>query len=192
MRQTALRRIQDEYAQALQEAKERAQKRQVEAENRTKNDGEWLENWASGNERDSNQVASGALEGGDSWDDRTIEEQNKKKKLQQLAHAVQEAENEDDEWEPSLEDWEELVDDLEIRTIACGNQHTVILLHDGRVFSCGKSDSGQLGHGDEHASNVLVPTQVCGIAKEDGVCQVRECTSCANNFLPEALIVGCS
>lgn len=31
---------------------------------------------------------------------------------------------------------------------ACSYHHTVILCSDGTVFSCGRNDSGQLGHGD--------------------------------------------
>jgi RCC1 and BTB domain-containing protein len=31
---------------------------------------------------------------------------------------------------------------------ACSYHHTVILCSDGSLFSCGRNDSGQLGHGD--------------------------------------------
>lgn len=33
-----------------------------------------------------------------------------------------------------------------VRTIACGENHTMFLLDDGRVYSCGSNDLGQLGH----------------------------------------------
>lgn len=34
-----------------------------------------------------------------------------------------------------------------IKEVACGEHHTLILLKDGKVYSCGNNDYGQLGHG---------------------------------------------
>ena len=31
-------------------------------------------------------------------------------------------------------------------SVACGSYHTVIVTHDGKVYSCGSNDHGQLGH----------------------------------------------
>lgn len=33
-----------------------------------------------------------------------------------------------------------------LKEIACAGQHTVFLLHDGSVFTCGANSCGQLGH----------------------------------------------
>lgn len=30
--------------------------------------------------------------------------------------------------------------------VACGSLHTLVLLHNGEVYSCGNNDYGQLGH----------------------------------------------
>lgn len=35
---------------------------------------------------------------------------------------------------------------LNIDQISCGATHTLILLKDGRMFTCGNNDYGQLGH----------------------------------------------
>ena len=38
-----------------------------------------------------------------------------------------------------------------VKDIACGKQHTVILLEDGQVYSAGSNESKQLGH-EKHGS----------------------------------------
>lgn len=30
--------------------------------------------------------------------------------------------------------------------VSCGSTHTILLLNDGRIFTCGNNDYGQLGH----------------------------------------------
>jgi len=39
-----------------------------------------------------------------------------------------------------------------LREVACGGQHSLFLLRDGRVFTCGSNRCGQLGH-DEPSSS---------------------------------------
>ncbi|XP_008552683.1 probable E3 ubiquitin-protein ligase HERC4 isoform X2 [Microplitis demolitor] len=34
----------------------------------------------------------------------------------------------------------------EVKDIACGNNYTIVITHDGKIYSCGNNDSGQLGH----------------------------------------------
>lgn len=31
-------------------------------------------------------------------------------------------------------------------SVACGNNHTIVITEDGQVYSCGNNDCGQLGH----------------------------------------------
>ena len=38
-----------------------------------------------------------------------------------------------------------------IRSIACGRNHTLFLLSDGTVYSCGMNDSGQLGRDNKRS-----------------------------------------
>lgn len=35
---------------------------------------------------------------------------------------------------------------LNVKEAACGTSHTLLLMHDGKVYSCGNNDYGQLGH----------------------------------------------
>ncbi|XP_011505541.1 PREDICTED: probable E3 ubiquitin-protein ligase HERC4 [Ceratosolen solmsi marchali] len=35
---------------------------------------------------------------------------------------------------------------LQVKQIACGENHTIIITEDGQIYSCGNNDSGQLGH----------------------------------------------
>lgn len=48
--------------------------------------------------------------------------------------------------------------------VACGNNHTVALTGDGRVFTWGHGGYGRLGHGS--ATDVLVPTSIKGFEHE--------------------------
>lgn len=41
-----------------------------------------------------------------------------------------------------------LPSDGEVVSIAAGSGHTVILMSDGSIYSCGRGDDGRLGHGD--------------------------------------------
>ena len=40
---------------------------------------------------------------------------------------------------------------LSVTQVACGYYHTVGITEDGKVFSCGRNDYGQLGHGDRQS-----------------------------------------
>ena len=42
-----------------------------------------------------------------------------------------------------------------VRHVAAGNDHTMIVLEDGRVFACGRGQAGQLGLGDRKDVNSL-------------------------------------
>ena len=39
---------------------------------------------------------------------------------------------------------------LSVHSIACGEDHTLLLMNDGSVYSCGNNDAGQLGHDKSH------------------------------------------
>ncbi|XP_054634415.1 probable E3 ubiquitin-protein ligase HERC3 isoform X2 [Dunckerocampus dactyliophorus] len=43
-----------------------------------------------------------------------------------------------------------------LKEVACGGQHSVFLLHDGSVYTCGSNSCGQLGHDKPGASPELV------------------------------------
>ena len=45
--------------------------------------------------------------------------------------------------------------------VACGGSHTVALTKKGEVFTWGKNNHGQLGHGDKE--NRIVPTKVAAL-----------------------------
>jgi regulator of chromosome condensation len=47
---------------------------------------------------------------------------------------------------------------LKIKMAAAGQHHSALLAEDGRVFTWGRGEYGQLGHGDKE--NISVPTQV--------------------------------
>lgn len=50
-----------------------------------------------------------------------------------------------------------------VKSIAGGTHHTLILKHDGTVWATGKNDNGQLGIGEASASGVTKPIQVKGL-----------------------------
>uniref|UniRef100_A0A3Q2DP84 HECT and RLD domain containing E3 ubiquitin protein ligase 3 n=1 Tax=Cyprinodon variegatus TaxID=28743 RepID=A0A3Q2DP84_CYPVA len=43
-----------------------------------------------------------------------------------------------------------------LKEVACGGQHTLFLLHDGSVYTCGSNSCGQLGHNRDGTSPELV------------------------------------
>lgn len=50
-----------------------------------------------------------------------------------------------------------------IRSIACGESHTIFILKDGTLWSCGCNDQGQLGH-DKASETHTHPAQVEGLS----------------------------
>lgn len=36
--------------------------------------------------------------------------------------------------------------DSYVKQVSCGRWHTLFLTSDGKIFSCGSNDNGQLGH----------------------------------------------
>lgn len=63
------------------------------------------------------------------------------------------------------------IDDVElkcekpkIKAIACGGRHNLVLTKDGRLFSFGFGQQGQLGNGN--CKNILKPTQVQSFANK--------------------------
>ena len=45
----------------------------------------------------------------------------------------------------SVPQWNKHIGNQAVKGVACGRSHTVILLDDGGVLSCGSNDVGQLG-----------------------------------------------
>lgn len=39
-----------------------------------------------------------------------------------------------------------------LKEVACGGQHTLFLLHDGSLYTCGSNGCGQLGHNKDGKS----------------------------------------
>ena len=65
--------------------------------------------------------------------------------------------------------------------VACGWQHTMALTNQGKVYSWGYGEDGQLGHGDsddiatpeliQSFSNITIDTIACGHSHSAAVCQ---------------------
>ena len=58
-------------------------------------------------------------------------------------------------------------DKHQIVQIALGRFHSVLLTDKGKVFTCGSSSMGRLGHGDE-GENEKVPKVVASLLREGG------------------------
>ncbi|CAG8466864.1 15822_t:CDS:2 [Acaulospora colombiana] len=54
----------------------------------------------------------------------------------------------------------EFFNDKRVKIIAAGEHHTLALLEDGRVFSFGRADYGQLGLGELRQRNIPIPTLI--------------------------------
>ncbi|XP_023212760.1 probable E3 ubiquitin-protein ligase HERC4 [Centruroides sculpturatus] len=44
--------------------------------------------------------------------------------------------------------WKNFLMESNVSDISCGKNHTLVLLNDGTVYSCGRNDMGQLGHNE--------------------------------------------
>jgi len=54
-----------------------------------------------------------------------------------------------------------LSEDVRIIGVSCGNNHTVLLSDDGRVWTFGNNNAGQLGNGDSsYSKNINIPTEI--------------------------------
>lgn len=68
-----------------------------------------------------------------------------------------------------------------VRHVACGEEHTAFLTESGKVFTCGSSSHGQLGHGSERSCDV--PTLVQAL-------QEREVWQLACGRMHTVMVVG--
>ena len=59
---------------------------------------------------------------------------------------------------PTLVGAEELFGGSKVRTVSCGDEHTLVVTEAGELWACGKGAQGGLGLNDEHGR--LVPTRV--------------------------------
>jgi alpha-tubulin suppressor-like RCC1 family protein len=55
-----------------------------------------------------------------------------------------------------------LQNELQVKQVSCGKDHTLILLENGRVLAVGDNQYGQLGLG-EHQKKVSLPTEILGV-----------------------------
>ena len=55
--------------------------------------------------------------------------------------------------------WNKFLHDESIMRVGCGLKHTVILLDDGTMYSCGSNEKGQLGQ--DHSSTRYMYTLIC-------------------------------
>ncbi len=47
-----------------------------------------------------------------------------------------------------------------VSMVACGEYHTIAVCQDGTLWTWGRNNCGQLGHGDTNEKKYKVPTQV--------------------------------
>jgi len=47
--------------------------------------------------------------------------------------------------------WNKHLKDVDVVSVGCGLKHTLLLLGDGRVMSCGSNEKGQLGQEESHS-----------------------------------------
>src|SRR5690606_25683349 len=65
-----------------------------------------------------------------------------------------------------------------IRSVACGEQHSMAVGETGDVYVWGRAKEGQLGNGERKAANALKPVRVEGLRHERvvaGVCGYNHC-----------------
>ena len=58
-----------------------------------------------------------------------------------------------------------------VTRLACGDTHTLAMTADGRLFSFGRNENGQLGLGTDRDSLVPVPVEALKVGSCAGVCQ---------------------
>eukprot|EP00961_Rhodomonas_salina_P273308 3692893-Rhodomonas_salina.1 len=58
------------------------------------------------------------------------------------------------------------IDMPSVSTVSCGEHHTLAVCQDGTLWSWGRNDCGQLGHGNTKENKYKMPTQVMAMAKK--------------------------
>jgi alpha-tubulin suppressor-like RCC1 family protein len=53
-----------------------------------------------------------------------------------------------------------------VSIVACGEYHTLAVCQDGTLWSWGRNQCGQLGHGDKKENKYKTPTQIIALAKK--------------------------
>ena len=58
-----------------------------------------------------------------------------------------------------------IVDVTGVKSIACGDSHTIVLMNDGTVYGTGAGGNGQLGTGDNNSQTILTPMTSMPVGK---------------------------
>ena len=61
-----------------------------------------------------------------------------------------------------------------VLSVACGEYHTIVICTEGTLYSWGKNDMGQLGHGHKKSEHFPRQVNTCGCIRMD-VVVVRDC-----------------
>jgi alpha-tubulin suppressor-like RCC1 family protein len=58
----------------------------------------------------------------------------------------------------------------DVYSVACGQQHTVVMTSSGRIFVCGSNKHGQLGLDPTLHSTIITPKEIFFPQRPDGGC----------------------